>query len=364
MSLVSKWAFFCVLLVVLAGCETIQAPPTPLTTIAVSRDMEIATPAPLIAPPPEATTPAPIPTVVSSWPTNWVTGWIPLESWSKYNGLDGFTLVKSNPHTTLELPTANGPVAVKLGTRLASLNGLECWFGFAPQSIQGTPCVHWLDAKKNLQPLVRPINLTPGGTIVLDPGHGGVDSGAKSAYDSHHEKEYTLDWALRLANLLEQKGWKVVLTRNRDAGLSLPERVEIADTARADLFISLHFNSGIPNRELAGVETYCLTPTGMPSSILLSHEDDLRQSYPNNAFDEPNFLLALRLHSSLVRRTAAIDRGVRRARFMGVLRPQNRPAVLLEGGYLSNYNEARQIAQPDYRQKLAEAVAAGLNGNE
>ena len=82
--------------------------------------------------------------------------------------------------------------------------------------------------------------------------------------------------------------------------------------------------------------------------------------FQNNAFDSQNLQYALRLHSALVETTGGADRGVRRARFMGVLRAQNRPAVLLEGGYLSNPREAQLIGQPEYRQKLAEAVAKAL----
>ena len=89
----------------------------------------------------------------------------------------------------------------------------------------------------------------------------------------------------------------------------------------------------------------------------------MNQSFPNNAYDTENILLATRLHRALLTGIGGLrDRGVRRARFLGVLRPQQRPAVLLEAGYLSNPAEARRIADPDYRQQLAEAVARGLIG--
>jgi N-acetylmuramoyl-L-alanine amidase len=84
-------------------------------------------------------------------------------------------------------------------------------------------------------------------------------------------------------------------------------------------------------------------------------------TWPNNQHDAFNLQLATRIHQELVRTTGRSDRGVRRARFMGVLKTQNRPAVLLEGGYLSNPEEAQLIAQPAFRQKLAEAVANALN---
>jgi N-acetylmuramoyl-L-alanine amidase len=166
---------------------------------------------------------------------------------------------------------------------------------------------------------------------------------------------------MRLRGLLATNGWKVILTRSNDADVSLADRVAIAERVDADLFLSLHFNSATPNRDLAGLETYCLTPTGLPSNLVRTYDDDLRQVYPNNAFDEQNFQLAFHLHKSLLQSLEITDRGLRRARFMGVLRGQNRPAVLIEGGYLSNTKEARKIDMPEYRQKLAEALARGLD---
>jgi N-acetylmuramoyl-L-alanine amidase len=82
--------------------------------------------------------------------------------------------------------------------------------------------------------------------------------------------------------------------------------------------------------------------------------------FPNNAFDAQNLQLALRLHRTLLAVNGNLDRGIRRARFLGVLRGQQRPAILIEGGYLSNPKEASMIARPAYRQKLAEAIAVAL----
>jgi N-acetylmuramoyl-L-alanine amidase len=142
--------------------------------------------------------------------------------------------------------------------------------------------------------------------------------------------------------------------------VSLPARVELADAVRADLFISLHFNHSGGGPDPAGVETYCLTPTGMESTLTRGYPDDPRERLPNNAFDAENLRLAARIHRELLAVEGARDRGIRRARFQTVLRGQNRPAVLIEGGFLSNENEARRIADPDFRQKLAEAVARAL----
>jgi N-acetylmuramoyl-L-alanine amidase len=127
------------------------------------------------------------------------------------------------------------------------------------------------------------------------------------------------------------------------------------------LFISLHFNS-TPDRgkKIGGLETYCITPTGMPSTLTRGFTDPWSEHLPNNAFDAQNLQLAVRVHSALLRATGIEDRGVRHSRFETVLRGQNCPAILVEGGYLSNPREAAQIESAEYRQKLAEAVAAAL----
>ena len=84
-----------------------------------------------------------------------------------------------------------------------------------------------------------------------------------------------------------------------------------------------------------------------------SFSDDPGLAFPNNAFDAQNLQFALQVHRALLQVNGRLDRGVRRARYLSVLRGQNRPAILVEGGYLSNPLEARRIANPDYRQRSA-----------
>ena len=98
----------------------------------------------------------------------------------------------------------------------------------------------------------------------------------------------------------------------------------------------------------------------MPSTLTRGSGEDSSQVFPNNDFDVQNLQLAARVHQSLLRINGHNDRGVRRARFPGVLRGQQCPAILIEGGYLSNPREARLIGDPAYRQKLAQAVADAL----
>ena len=178
--------------------------------------------------------------------------------------------------------------------------------------------------------------------------------------DGRFEKEFTLDWALRLQALLATNGWQVFLTRSNDTDLPISNRVAYAEEHKASLFLSLHFNSAGFNHAESGLETYCLTPAGLPSNLTREFADDSSLVFPNNAFDEQNFWMAVTFHRALLQVNGEHDRGVRRARFPGVLRGQHRPAVLVEGGYLSNPHEAALIAQPAYRQRLAQAIATAL----
>ena len=232
--------------------------------------------------------------------------------------------------------------------------------GFPPEIIDGQIFVHGLDLQKNLEPLLldKPFTFGTNRVLVIDPGHGGGNSGTVSVLDGRPEKEFTLDWAFRIRSLLETNGWTVLLTRTNDADIALSNRVAFAEAHHADAFISLHFNSGAPNKTQDGMEIYCLTPTGMPSTLTRGYNDFWTDHYPNNQFDAENLQLAVCLQASMLRITGEEDRGVRRARFMGVLQGQRRPAVLVEGGFLSNPAEARKIESPEFRQKLAEAVAA------
>ncbi|MDE3066671.1 MAG: N-acetylmuramoyl-L-alanine amidase [Verrucomicrobiota bacterium] len=249
-----------------------------------------------------------------------------------------------------------------IGSLAATWNGVEIHLGFDPQFIDGDVFLHDLDLQKNLEPLLcePPLTFGTNRVIVIDPGHGGANTGTRSVLDGRFEKEFTLDWARRMAPLLETNGWQVFLTRTNDTDVSLSNRVAFANAHHAALFISLHFNSAAPGETQHGLETYCLTPEGLPSTLTRGFPDIWSLRFPNNDFDARNLQLAVRLHTALLCATNMEDRGVRRARFLGVLRGQDRPAVLIEAGYLSNPAEARRIEDPAWREKLAEAVAAAL----
>ncbi len=258
------------------------------------------------------------------------------------------------------LMTSAGLLAIQAGALAARWDGMEIHLGFKPQLIDGQPFVHTLDLEKNIKPLIHGVAPIPrtNRVVVIDPGHGGENTGTKSVIDGTYEKEFTLDWAKRLAAILTTNGWVVFMTRTNDADVPNSNRVDFAEAHKADLFVSLHFNA--PSETQSGVETYCLTPTGMSSTLTRDFEDDASLVFPNNAFDSENLEYAVKFHRALLRVNGMADHGVRRARFMTVLRGQHRPAVLIEGGFLSNPNEARRIADPEYRQKLAEALSTAL----
>jgi N-acetylmuramoyl-L-alanine amidase len=355
-----------VLLVLLAGCTTasrrsgrgdyIEAPANEVKT---PIETEHITEAPSLAPPPAGSSQA------VHAPTNHLASlWIPLRRWAEENKAGPVQGISGGRVPAFALKAENGLLIVRAYDQVAYWNGMEFHLGFAPQVVNGQPMLNSLDLEKNIAPLLHPWTLPEetNRVVVIDPGHGGSNLGTRSTVDGAYEKEFALDWAKRLAPILATNGWKVFLTRTSDIDMSLSNRVDFADAHKADLFVSLHFNADPTptNPDQGGIETFCVTPTGMPSTLKRDFEDDASLVFPNNRFDVENFQYAMRFQRSLLKVSGAKDHGVRRARFMTVLRGQNRPAVLIEGGYLSDPREARRIADPAYRQKLAEAVAAAL----
>ncbi len=292
-------------------------------------------------------------------------GVLPFSVWAPVLSLGDMRVTKRAYPQTFEVKNEASLAAFTIGHPYARWNGLNVALGFAPVLLKGELALHSLDLSKNLYPLFHGRLVLPTGRriLVLDPGHGGRDAGSRCVGRNTWEKELTLDWARRIEKRLAGSGWQVVLTRPDDRDLSLLDRVAIADHHQADLFISLHFNSfvgGPAGQQESGLETYSLTPVGLPSSLKRGFEDDSRKVFANNRFDTENLILAARLHASLLNATGRKDRGLRRARFMTVLREQRRPAALLEGGFLSNPAEMALILQPEFREKMAEAVCQAL----
>lgn len=329
------------------------APPSPAKKNLPRRPVVNPIPAPVahVNPPPRKTSP-PAPVLT----------WTSLNRWVAEYNLAAPRKITNSPVASYAVSSKRGTLILEIGSREATWRGINLHLGFAPEIIDDQVFVHGLDLQKNLGPLLfsEPPAFGTNRVVVLDPGHGGANAGTVSVLDGRPEKEFTLDWAFRIKSLLATNGWTVFLTRTNDTDIALSNRVAFAEAHHASLFISLHFNSSAPDRKQAGLETYCLTPTGMPSTLTRNYSDLWTDRYPNNAFDAENLQLAIRLHTALLRGSGEEDRGIRRARFMGVLHGQNRPAVLIEGGYLSNPHEAEKIESREFREKLAEAVADAL----
>jgi len=193
--------------------------------------------------------------------------------------------------------------------------------------------------------------------IVLDPGHGGKDTGAQNKALRVSEKNFTLDVSVRIKQQLEALGYKVTLTRSEDRFVELRDRSKLANTLRADLFVSIHFNASEPS--IRGIETYCYTHQGAPSSSRAeaTKSDDVYQ--PANQNDVANLIAAYEIQRSLVKTLRSPDRAVRHARF-AVLEDLNCPGVLVEGGYISSPREGARLSSSLYRQQIAQAVVDGI----
>jgi N-acetylmuramoyl-L-alanine amidase len=215
------------------------------------------------------------------------------------------------------------------------------------------------DVSKLIEPVLRPSRISgaqPVETVVIDPGHGGIDQGAANSWGG--EKAFTLDVALRARDALLQAGFKVEMTRSSDTAVSLEERVNFANRFPRAVLISIHFNSSTGG---TGLETYALAPEGTPSNASSENQPSVSdvQWCAGNARDGANIALAAAVHACALRQLHLNDRGIRHARFH-VLRGMNIPALLIEGGFLSDAAEGQRIATPQFRQQLGEAIAQGV----
>jgi N-acetylmuramoyl-L-alanine amidase len=198
--------------------------------------------------------------------------------------------------------------------------------------------------------------------IALDPGHGGRDHGKINAARRVNEKTITLDTARRLKTLLEAAGYRVVLTRDDDRYVDLGDRAAIANLAKADLFLSLHFNALENDHRTSGIEVFTFAPQFQDSAEAWGagqRPDRERYASPVNAFDYWSVALAQPLQRELLQDLDASDRG-KKLMHLGVLRPLKCPGVLVECGFLTSDAEVRKIVTPAYRQKIAQALANGI----
>ena len=247
-------------------------------------------------------------------------------------------------------------------SRTAQINGVNVAMSFPAALDRGELLVSQLDLTKTVEPLIFAPNWQKKiSTIVLDPGHGGKDTGNRvgGRLFGHSEKTYTLLLAQELRDQLTAAGFNVVLTRTKDTFVELPARPDLANRRHADLFVSLHFNATESGQaEVSGPETYCITPVGASSSNAQG-EGAGYGATPANASEKKSLLLAYQVQKALVRNLGAEDRSVRRARF-AVLRDCEMPAVLVESGYMTHPAEGKKIFDAGYRRQIAAAIVKGI----
>ncbi|MBK5258892.1 MAG: N-acetylmuramoyl-L-alanine amidase [Thermoanaerobaculia bacterium] len=211
--------------------------------------------------------------------------------------------------------------------------------------------------------------------VVLDAGHGGSDPGATRL--ALIEKHVTLDIGDRLRRKLEANGFEVVVTRSEDETVPLRERARLANASRADIFVSIHVNALLKHTAAHGVETYYLGPTNDPALTNLAATEnrgsgyslaDMRKLldgvYADARRDESRELAGAvqkHLHDGLSTAAPGLENwGVKRAPFV-VLVATDMPAVLAEVGCISNEREAAMLTRPEYRQRIADALYAGIS---
>lgn len=167
-------------------------------------------------------------------------------------------------------------------------------------------------------------------TVVIDAGHGGKDKGGH--YGRVYEKHLALDTAYRLEKSLKSMGFRTVMTRRSDIFISLSERAKMANRCSNAIFVSIHYNYTW-KRDVSGIETFYYSRSGQK--------------------------LAQYVQSSLLRHTRAKDRGPKFGRFY-VIRNTRMPAILVEGGFVSNSDERARVKSAYFREAVARGVAEGI----
>ena len=190
--------------------------------------------------------------------------------------------------------------------------------------------------------------------IFLDPGHGGKDPGAQ--YLGLKEKDLNLQVSQQLKTKLESLGYTVIMSRSTDVFVDfVTERSRMSNETNADMFISIHFNAtghGLDSGE-DGIQTYTYLPTGNIPSVINKkwHDNPTRLKY--------SYKLGSYIHQSVLATTQAKDAGLL-AKSFAVLRETNKPAVLLELGYMDDAKESQKIRTKEYQQKLVDGIVQGI----
>ena len=252
---------------------------------------------------------------------------------------------------------AETEIIFTIDSRAARINGFLFNLAHAPTLHDNEALISERDLSLSIDPILRPQTLETGNAdirrIVIDPGHGGKDSGARSRQKTN-EKTINMLIARDLQWMLEDLGYEAYLTRDRDTYISLAERQRRCRQWGGDLFISIHCNSA-KDKSAHGVVTFVVAPEGTPKT------GDYKPSTrtPGNEYDKFNTRLAYEVHRNVITATGARDRGVKRARFY-VLKKASCPSILVESGFLSNADEESRLGNSRYRHDIAEAISNGI----
>ena len=223
------------------------------------------------------------------------------------------------------------------------------------------------------QPQSQPSNISRGNkkyTIVVDPGHGGHDSGARG--NGYNEKDIALQVATRLANNLRQD-YNVIMTRDSDFFVPLDTRAKIGNDANADFFISIHLNSS-SSSSANGTEVFYFSKKdqGSYATQVAKFENKVDGSYGDVPFSDfilndifykknqkTSQAIAESVLNNLINTTGLRRRGVFGANF-AVLRGSNSPSILVELGFMNNYSDLSQYLTPDGQERAANAIGSAI----
>ena len=283
--------------------------------------------------------------------------YLTVENISRFYGLPAGVVAQGEK---MRFETVKNPLEFVSGSREAMINGARSWLCFPLIEQEGKYLVSRTDVAKTIEPLVRPQRVSNVGnvqTVVLDPGHGGYDKGQVSRYGN--EKDFALDVARKLRPLLQANGLRVIMTREGDYFVPLEVRAKIANAAPNSIFVSIHFNATSDNPNATGFEIFSFTPRGAPSTSDTALTSTSYGMQPGSAVDAQSMALSACIYHSVLGHIPEYDRGIKRARF-AVLRLTKVPAVLIEGGFLTERGECKLIANKDWRGKLAGAIGMGI----
>jgi len=255
----------------------------------------------------------------------------------------------------IRMRSAAHSLQITMDRREMRVDGQSVWLGTAPATYHGAVIIRDQDFRAVIDPILRPASVPRQiiKTVLIDPGHGGNDQGASSRRII--EKNLTLRISRRVAEILRQRGYRAILSRETDRFIPLEQRDAIADRQNADLFVCIHANSAI-DHSVGGIETFALPPRGASSTYEKRVSTTRKRG---NQYDPENTRLAYDVHRGALAATGTEDRGIKRANF-AVLREAPCPAVLIEIGFISNSLDEARLQSPGYQEHLAQSLANGI----